>query len=306
MKHRNIYRLLLLTLLVGLAVWLVSAIDESQAGHAQVPPQCDMSFPLPNPSDIGTAKFEKLLYSFLDKGCYKAWIADSQIRNTGPFIGGLSYGTHDAVKVFYSKEAWDWLKHRDRQGDIPDGAMIVKEMFPSPAREGLKLTGWTVMVKDKKGSFDGWYWSYHAPNYTPEHPGIDYPDSGFGLYCLRCHASAEKESTFITTKNVEGDPISFNVLVPTMKPLPHVTMGEHAQVATTKAIPKGPFATPREVADPNFLKLYPGMPDVPLKQVRSFPGEALDGVSSASGARRIFRQHLLSLSRRDGPAAGRS
>src|SRR5882672_3785570 len=220
MKHQNIFRLLLLTLLVGLAVWLLSGIDESQAGHAQVPPQCDMSFPLPNPSDIGTAKFEKLLYSFLDKGCYKAWIADSQIRNTGPFIGGLSYGTHDAVKVFYSKEAWDWLKHRDRQGDIPDGAMIVKEMFPSPAREGLKLTGWTVMVKDKKGSFDGWYWSYHAPNYAPENPAIDYPDSGFGLYCLRCHASAEKESTFATAKNVEGSPISFNIEIPTMLPLP--------------------------------------------------------------------------------------
>jgi hypothetical protein len=111
------------------------------------------------------------------------------------------------------------------------------------------------MVKDKKGAFDGWYWSYHAPNYTPEQPGIDYPDSGFGLYCLRCHASAEKESTFITTKNVEGDPISFNVLVATMKPLQQAPVGEAEQVGTTNTNQKGPFPPPRAIAHPNFLKL---------------------------------------------------
>ena len=147
-------------------------------------------------------------------------MADAEIRNTGPFIGGLSYGTHDAVKVFYSSQVWEWLKIKNREGEIPDGAMIVKEMFPSPARQDAKLTGWTVMVKDKKAVFDGWYWSYHAPNYAPANPSIDYPDSGFGLYCLRCHASAEKESTFSTVKNVEGSPISFNVEMPTMLPLP--------------------------------------------------------------------------------------
>jgi len=288
MKHRNLYRLLLLTLLVGLAVWLASAIDESQAGHAQVPPPCDISFPLPNASDIGTAKFEKLLYSFLDKGCYKAWTADSQIRNTGPFIGGLSYGTHDAVKVFYSKEAWDWLKHRDRQGDIPDGAMIVKEMFPSPAREGLKLTGWTVMVKDKKGSFDGWYWSYHAPNYAPENPAIDYPDSGFGLYCLRCHASAEKESTFATAKNVEGSPISFNIEIPTMLPLPPPKEDMHSQIARRKSIDSRPFATPRSGPDPNFLAQFKGMPNITAAQVKRFPGESLDHVVPNAGGPKGF------------------
>jgi len=88
---------------------------------------------------MGAKKFEKLLYSFLDQGCYRKWVADSQIRNTGPFIGGASFGTHNAVKVFYSPEVWDWLKYKNREGEIPDGAMIVKEMFPSPAREGSKL-----------------------------------------------------------------------------------------------------------------------------------------------------------------------
>ena len=35
--------------------------------------RCD-SFPLPNPSEIGVKKFEKLLYAFLENRCYKNWV----------------------------------------------------------------------------------------------------------------------------------------------------------------------------------------------------------------------------------------
>src|SRR5258708_30241875 len=155
MNYRVTIRLLFVTLLAGFAALLVSSVIESQPSYAQTaaPRQakrCEISFPLPNPSDIGVKKFEKLLYSFLDQGCYRSWVADSQIRNTGPFINGTSFGTHNAVKVFYSPEAWDWLKHRNRHGEISDGAFIVKEMFPSPAKQGSKLSAWTIMVKDKK------------------------------------------------------------------------------------------------------------------------------------------------------------
>src|SRR5712671_6043405 len=239
MNQRVPLRLFLVTLLAALVTLLVNNAIKSPPSHAQnASPapikRCEIAFPLSRPSDMGAKKFEKLLYSFLDQGCYRKWVADSQIRNTGPFIGGASFGTHNAVKVFYSPEVWDWLKHKNREGEIPDGAMIVKEMFPSPAREGSKLSAWTIMVKDKQGAYDGWYWSYQAPGYAADNPSIDYPDSGFGLYCLRCHASAEKESTFITAKNVEGDPISFTILVPTMQGHPPpATKEEHAKVATT-------------------------------------------------------------------------
>ena len=249
---------------------------------------CGISFPLPNPSDIGDKKFEKLLFTFLEKRCYQNWVADSQIRNTGPFIGGTSFGTHPAVKIYYSPEAWDWLKHKNRQGEIPDGAMIVKEMFPPPARQDAKLSGWTVMVKDKKGSYDGWFWSYHAPGYAPQNPEIDYPDSGFGLYCLRCHASAEKESTFLSVKNVEGDPISFAILVPTMGPHPQPNKDLHEQVASTHQVVGGPFPTPRKSPDPSFVDLFKGMPVVAAHQVKRFPGETLDHVVSDHGGPRGF------------------
>jgi hypothetical protein len=272
----------LITLLASLATLLVSNALDSHPSHAQNPPsakRCEVAFPLPHPSDIGAKKFEKLLYSFLDQGCYQSWVADSQIRNTGPFINGASFGTHNAVKVFYSPEVWDWLKHKNREGAIPDGAIIVKEMFPSPAKEGAKLSAWTIMVKDRRGSYDGWYWSFQAPGYAPENPDIDYPDSGFGLYCLRCHASAEKESTFSTVKNVEGDPISFFISAPTMQPLAPPTKDEHQQIASTREIRGGPFGTARKTPDPNFLNLFKGLPLVGLPQVKPFPGESLDHVT---------------------------
>jgi hypothetical protein len=289
MKHRIAFRLLIVTMLAGLAAVLVSRVNEAQTNPVQTTiKRCDISFPLPNPSDIGAKKFEKLLYSFLEQGCYRSWIADRQIRNTGPFIGGKSFGTHNAVKVFYSPEVWDWLKRKNRHGEIPDGALIVKEMFPAPAKEGSTLSAWTVMVKDKKGAYDGWYWSYHAPNYAPDNPEIDYPDSGFGLYCLRCHASAEKESTFATVKNVEGDPISFTIEAPTMLPLPPPTKDPHQLVASTKEIRGGPFGTARKSPDPNFLSLFPGLPLIPAQAVKRFPGETFDHVTSSPVAAQGF------------------
>src|ERR1700747_2223023 len=129
MNNRIIFRLLLVTVLAGATAGLIGRVNEAQTSPVQTPlKRCDISFPLPNPSDIGAKKFEKLLYSFLEQGCYRNWIADREIRNTGPFIGGKSQGTHNAVKIFYSPEVWDWLKHKNRQGEIPDGALIVKEM----------------------------------------------------------------------------------------------------------------------------------------------------------------------------------
>ncbi|HMJ25749.1 MAG TPA: cytochrome P460 family protein, partial [Pyrinomonadaceae bacterium] len=263
MTHNIPRRLLVVAALASLAALLSITAVESQPSQAQSPVQapakrCQIPFPLPNPTDIGVKKFEKLLNSFLEQGCYRNWVADSQIRNTGPFMNGTSFGTHNAVRIFYSPEAWDWLKHRNREGEIANGAVIVKEMFPSPAKEGSKLSAWTIMVRDKKGSYDGWYWSFQAPGYAADNPDLDYPDSGFGLYCLRCHASAEKESTFSTVKNVEGDPISFFISAPTMQPLPPATKDEHQQVATTKEVRGGPFGTARKTPEPNFLKLFRG------------------------------------------------
>ncbi len=286
MNYPIILRLLSVIVLVSVVALVIGRVNLAQTKPA--PRRCEISFPLPNPSDIGTAKFEKLLYEFLEKDCYQSWISDNQIRNTGPFIDGVSYGTHNAVKIYYSPEVWTWLKVKHREGEIPDGAMIVKEMFPAPAKQDAKLAAWTVMVKDKKGAYDGWYWSYHAPNFKPDDPTIDYPDSGFGLYCLRCHASAEKESTFIALKNVEGDPISFTIRAPTMQPLPPPNRDEHEKVAETKEIKGGPFGTALKFPNPKFLNFFAGLPLVPESAVKRFPGESFDHVVPAAGGPQGF------------------
>jgi hypothetical protein len=285
MGRRLFPQLILATLVIGVVSLVLATRHEAKSPQTSPPaPQastqtgdCRVPFPLPRPSDLGGEKFEKLVRDFLLQGCYKGWVADSQIRNSGPFINGKSWGTHNSVKIYYSPESWSWLKARNREGDMPDGAMIIKEMFPSPAKQDPKLTSWTVMVKDKKGSYDGWYWSYQGLKSGGSTNEIDYPDSGFALYCMRCHASAEKESTFLSLKNVEGDPISFYILVPTILPQPLPNQDFHERVSNTKQIIGGPFPLPKKSPDLNFLTLLKG-PVVKESEVKRFPGESLDHV----------------------------
>lgn len=192
---------------------------------------------LPLPSTMSVAEYEAKLFPFLQERRYieLGWKTDKSVRDTGPFIDGKYYGTHPAVRVFYSPGVVQWLMN-GRVGSIPDGEMIIKEQYPPPAirHEGAdesqlreSLESWTVMVKDSAGSHDGWFWS--NPGADPEvadnraYP-FDYPASGTGLYCVRCHASTKSpgvetldrtnEFTFAALRNIEGfagEPIIFRV-----------------------------------------------------------------------------------------------
>ena len=51
---------------------------------------------------------------------------DKGVRDTGPYIDGKYYGTHPAVRVWYSPGVMRWLAN-GRQGPIPDGEVIIKE-----------------------------------------------------------------------------------------------------------------------------------------------------------------------------------
>ncbi|HEX8832480.1 MAG TPA: hypothetical protein VF705_14995, partial [Longimicrobium sp.] len=164
------------------------------------------------PSKVGEQAYEAKLNEFLRGGCYRGWVHDREIRNTGPFIDGRNFGTHPAVRVYYSPRVWEWMTVKHRQGAIPDNGIIVKEMYTPPAAPTAALEGWTTMVRDSAGAFDGWYWGYAGV--TPsKQPAIEYPNSGFGLHCTRCHASAESELTFSAVRNVDPaqDPLSFVV-----------------------------------------------------------------------------------------------
>ncbi len=114
------------------------------------------------------------------------WKSDAEWRFTGPYVGSIgdgdSYGTHPAVRIYYSPEIIDWLCD-GRDGEIPDGAVIVKEMHSiEPCLdvtlddEGCMVIGtdptpdsWAVMIKASAASQDGWYWAgaSQAPSDPP-------------------------------------------------------------------------------------------------------------------------------------------
>jgi hypothetical protein len=248
--------------------------------------------PLPLPSAVGVVEFERRLIPFLKNRCYQKWVADREVRDTGPFVAGVYYGTHPAVKVFYSPGMWDWMKKRERRGDAPDGAVIIKEQFTPPASPDSPLTSWSIMVRDRKGSWDGWYWSGHSvdPRFDSQMTKfdplkIDYKGQGFGTYCLRCHASAvSKTSTFSTARNVEDDPISYVVQVPTFRPdspntrlsqpLSPAALAVHAHDAGAQTV-----RSPHD--DPHPTLATPDAANPAAQHPVSFPAENFDHVYSA-------------------------
>jgi hypothetical protein len=197
------YVLFLIAFLVPAPAYLDVA---ASAAYAQSSCQ-----PLPPASSKG---FQSSLDTYIANYCYRGpgWMHDPNVRT--------SDGVHPFIKIYYSPEMWRWMTVNRRQGDPPNGAMLVKEQYPEI---GQPLNGWTVMVKDAGGSHDGWYWAGLAPAASgtdtptqntgggPDHsaalacPQAVYPSVGFGQYCLNCHASAANgKSTYADPKNVSG------------------------------------------------------------------------------------------------------
>jgi hypothetical protein len=244
---------------------------------------------------LGLQAYERQLYAFLDARQYEklGWVKDKGVRDTGPFIAGAAYGTHPAVRIFYSPEVYDWLKAgRPEDQLIPDGAMIIKEMYTPPAvRYGgmtdaeidKAVSGWTVMVRDSSGSKDGWFWAYYAPGEevdTNKYP-FNYPNAGFGQYCVRCHASAEGSFTFSSLRNIEGEPgepIRFRVdnsWIDTDKDgflLPHTALAQAQDALPVKE------TKPLTEPDPVFLATFNSIERVAPESVVKLPPVTLDHV----------------------------
>jgi hypothetical protein len=109
--------------------------------------------PLPMPSTKTLEEFQKLLFPWVLSREYDhklAWSQDKAVRDTGPYIKGKYYGTHPAVRCWYSPKVMYWMtgdpafwpegvaagkapRRKPREGDIPDGGMIIKEMFAPPS-----------------------------------------------------------------------------------------------------------------------------------------------------------------------------
>ena len=270
---------------------------------------------LPLPSGFLPAKlpeFQAQLKTFLSSGKYRTlnWCEDKKLRDTGPFINGVSYGVHPTVKIYYSPSVINWLLRKDSAQVIPDGAMIIKEQYSPPAaRYQLQppkgINGWTIMIKDSKGSQDGWYWAemWDAQCVDNNNPPFAVPYAGFGLYCVRCHASAEKEHTFTYSNNIKGfpgDPDSYfvdlswaSLPVSGHGPAPAQPCSEAAE--SDRDVPTAghnPDATDvqeqqlfRKMAtltaptvDTKFVTFYNSIKPVSLDKVKKFPGETYDHI----------------------------
>ena len=107
------------------------------------------------PSALPLDVYEDKLAAFLRNFCHRdeasGWKSDKRVRDTGPFIGsfhngkwtGNYHGTHAPVVTWYSPDMVAWLEANRPEGHeaarapgepapVPDGAIMVKEMFPPP------------------------------------------------------------------------------------------------------------------------------------------------------------------------------
>ncbi len=124
--------------------------------------------------------FDFALRDFLRKRVYDGqlkWARDLNWRMTGPYVGeigpdGKSYGVHPAVRVYYSPEMVGWMCS-DRRTELPNGAMIIKEMVSINQDLGVVKPdncmsipddvkrmpdSWTVMFRTDV-THDRWYWA---------------------------------------------------------------------------------------------------------------------------------------------------
>jgi len=289
---------------------------------------------LPLPSSLSVAEYERYLFEFLNRREYKAlgWLPDKRVRDTGPYLNGKYYGSHPAVSIFYSPEIIHWLESGKRDA-IPDGAMIVKEQYEPPAAryEGIDedqrfdlLSSWTVMVKDSAGSHDGWFWSNPAKDQkvvdNHQYP-FDHPISGFGIYCVRCHASTKSEGetneyTFAALRNIEGfpgEPLLFRVddswrngidhEEPAATDVPVDDSNEHLltaqlKLASASSHPRCSGADHPEqctgVLNQEFLRLFPTISSASRDSISHFPPITHDWVARRPEAARQMQPFVTS------------
>lgn len=314
---RKLLKIVVFACFIGVSTYLaVSGILGNQTVSAALLPaaqddekvcQCPdaKENPLPPPTSLSPDAFHDKLLAFLESQEYAnlKWCEDKRVRDTGPWINGMSYGVHPSVKIYYSPGIINWLVG-GRLGDIPDGAMIVKEMYDSPAArwEGqtLKPASWTVMIKDSKGSKDGWYWgglwTSNPPMPKPSDsykPPFSVLNEGFSLACIHCHSSAEKEMTFATLNNIKGfrgNPVTYFVddsWRPSATSAAAVQMEQTDDPSHTKH-----YQTARlpltKLVDAQFYKLLGTGPRVAENAVRIMPAETYDHVWAGAKGVEMF------------------
>ncbi len=302
-----------LVILAAILGGLPGSAVAATSSHAVEPRE----HPLPLPTSRPLAAYEEALFPFVRSRAYATelgWSHDKRVRDTGAYVKGVSYGTHPAVRCYYSPKVMYWLtgdpdawpegrdaglapRKEPRAGAIPDGGMIIKEMLPPPAARYEDLTGesieavlrqpgspgWDIMIKDSSGSPSGWFWASTWEGQAIDSPAsFDYPQAGFVMACVRCHSVAEEGGTFSSLRNIAGhpgEPIQYFV-DETWRDIPTALQPygfEHGKPLPELRAPQAPGP-----ARPNFAFLHAFGPVQPVgfPDVRKFPPESNDHVSA--------------------------
>ncbi|HZO92904.1 MAG TPA: hypothetical protein VFB22_03975 [Candidatus Baltobacteraceae bacterium] len=264
------------------------------ANARPVPPELRLPRVVP-PGD--PVAIERRMLAYLQSYRYRelGWCVDKRVRDTGPYVMGVNYGTHRTVRIYYSPEVMTWLR-AGRHGAPADGAVIIKEQYgalPAVAWDGkTKPTDWTLMIRRASASRDGWFWAEvyggmfpaPGPHATPA-ANTAYPNAGFGLYCLRCHASAEKAQTFSSLDNVKGfpgEPLVFRVDDTWRTPPPR------SSLAVTPAPTTVPEHEKNKLEPSLVRRASQSAPSRPVA-IQTFPAEPLDTrLASAHGVPRFM------------------
>jgi hypothetical protein len=140
-------------LAVGIVAATVIVVAQASRGAAPAAPDvlptrllpvpCPNARPVPAelqlPASVAPGDpvaLEQRILGYLRSYKYRelGWCVDKSVRDTGPYVHGQYFGTHPAVRIYYSPQMIAWLRG-GRRGDPADGAVIIKEQYsPTPAR----------------------------------------------------------------------------------------------------------------------------------------------------------------------------
>jgi hypothetical protein len=163
-------------------------IDDWCAAHPDrgQPMPADLRDPPPPADFVAYQAYNERLKTFMvDRGYERlGWIADKRWRFSGPSVVPPedfrnNYGPHFPLRVYYSPEVVDWLCN-GRQGELPDGAMMVKAMSVLWSLLPIHVAAdgcmdiddsplnfpvlWAPMIKTRASSTDGWLWMLQQPD----------------------------------------------------------------------------------------------------------------------------------------------
>ncbi|MCB1600535.1 MAG: hypothetical protein KDI66_11025 [Xanthomonadales bacterium] len=208
-------------------------------------------------------RFEKLVGDWMGGYCYRLisdgrydWPHDATARDTGPFVStfangkfsGKSLSSHVVARVWYSPAMRDWMavnrpaNEEDAPADppaIPEGAIMVKEMWPAPASlyrgecfdcKAPGSSGAVIFIRDSKSFSTGWFTGWYGKGAVIDWPagkanGLTSMGDGGQGFCLNCHGSTTPGSTFASMNNIDGHPATFVTQLPPMSTQAPMGMG---------------------------------------------------------------------------------